>query len=674
MSNIKFKKEDILIIKSETKKEIIKAISNRLVELKIAKNAKVIEQAYWDREKQISTAIDAGTAIPHIMIKEVLKPKILFIKLKKAVAWDKENDVNIIFPIAMPKNSNNEHLNVISSIAKLLMNPNFVAELQKTKIVDIHKTLNKYLENVNKENNEEKKKKTTSNALRIAAVTSCPTGIAHTHLAAEALENYAKDHNIKIKVERQAAQNTESKLTKMDIDNADYILISTGRPIDGMDRFVGKKVLVTSVGAPLKDPAKIFNDLKTKAKILEGEKNNSSASIKVTPMKAIINGLSHMIPFVIVGGLFLAIALGVNGGKAPADGSFWAAILNIGLAGFSLMVVILGGFIAFAIAGRATLVPAMVLSFICNGSIVDSSKPNPFFWNYESMHFGVAHSNLGFFGAIAIGLLVGYTMKYWNTYVSTRMTNSLKSIEPILITPILFTFVGWVIFAFIGYLPLYYLSQGLNIAITKLVELRLMWIVGIILGAMMAFDMGGPVNKIAFGLGVFYIKSDPIVMGAVAAAGSVPPIGSALGYIFGRHVLRAKAFNNKLDSEAFMPGLTMGFFGITEGAIPYAIKHPKTAIISNMLGGATASAIAAAFAITDLAPHTGPLVYLVGAIGKNGITNYGYGLLYMMAILIGIVVTALSFAFLTKILEDHKVTTKTTIKLPTPSKNMVLKK
>jgi len=190
----------------------------------------------------------------------------------------------------------------------------------------------------------------------------------------------------------------------------------------------------------------------------------------------------------------------------------------------------------------------------------------------------------------------------------------------------------------------------------------------------MAFDMGGPVNKIAFALGVMYIKTDPIVMGAVAAAGSVPPIGSALGYIFGRHVLRVKAFDNKLDAEAFVPGLTMGFFGITEGAIPYAIKHPKTAIVSNMLGGATASAIAAAFSITGAAPHTGPLVYLVGAIGKDGVTNYGYGLLYIMAILIGVAVTALSFAFLTKIIEDKSISQKATIKMPAPSKNMATKK
>ena len=697
---MEFKLEDILLnISGKTQKDIFSNIANSLIELKIStkKNKSIIEKAFKAREDQSTTGFEQGIAIPHIMIAEVKKPTILFIKLKNEVEWNSLDNkpVSMVFAIAMPNNSGDKHLKSIADISKLLVNKDFIIKLKglRTK-KSIQKLLNESLAPKKTEKNIVKTIKTNNKTIKVAAITSCPTGIAHTHMAAEALELYGKENNIQIKVERQAAQGTESQLTKMDIDNADYILICTGRPIDGKSRFGGKMVYQTGVAAPLKNAKKVFDDMKSQAKLMKVATNQAKGGLnfsdtttigKVTPMQALLNGLSHMIPFVIVGGLFLAVALGVNKGIAPPAHTFWSAILNIGAAGFSLMVVILGGYIAFAIGGRATLAPAMILTYIANGAAFTGSY-NPFFFDYQKFNFGVgganAPANLGFFGAIAIGLIVGYAIKYWNMHVSTRMPRSLRSVEPILITPILFTLVGWLMISFVLYLPLYYLSLGFKDGVNKLVSLNLLWIAGIVLGGMMAFDMGGPINKIAFGLGVLSIKQDNgLIMGAVAAAGSVPPIGSALGYLFGRHILRVKSFNNEIDQQSCLSGLVMGFCGITEGAIPYAVRHPKSAILANVMGGAVASGIAAAFAITCIAPHTGPIVYLVNAVGHvvngNALSSYSYGLFYLMAMGIGIAVTALMFPILTKAFEKksgNKESVLSNIKLFKSNKNTATKK
>ena len=671
---MEFKLKDIFLnVLGKSQKEIFDNIAKELIKLKISdkNNASILTKAFKAREDISTTGFEQGIAIPHVMIKEIKKPTILFMKLKESVEWNSLDNkpVNMVFAIAMPNNSGNDHLKSIANISKLLIDKNFVTKLKslKTKAA-ILKLLNNSLKEKKTSVIESKTTSLTDKAMKVAAITSCPTGIAHTHMSAEALELYAKENNIQIKVERQAAQGTENRLTKMDIDNADYILICTGRPIDGKARFGGKMVYQTGVAAPLKNAKKVFDDMKSQAKMMKVAQNSAKGGLnfsdnstidKVTPMQALLNGLSHMIPFVIVGGLFLAVALGVNKGIAPPAHTFWSSILNIGAAGFSLMVVILGGYIAFAIGGRATLAPAMILTYIANGAAFTGTY-NPFFFDYQKLDFGVggvnSPANLGFFGAIAIGLIVGYAIKYWNMHVSSRMPKSLRSVEPILITPILFTFVGWLIISFALYLPLYYLSLGFKDGVNKLVSLNLLWIAGIVLGGMMAFDMGGPINKIAFGLGVLSIKQDNgLIMGAVAAAGSVPPIGSALGYLFGRHILRVKSFNNEIDKQSCLSGLVMGFCGITEGAIPYAVRHPKSAILANVMGGAVASGIAAAFAITCVAPHTGPIVYLVNAIGhvvnNKALSSYSYGLFYLMAMVIGIAVTTLMFPILTKAFE-----------------------
>ncbi len=338
------------------------------------------------------------------------------------------------------------------------------------------------------------------------------------------------------------------------------------------------------------------------------------------------------------------------------------------------MIPILGGYIANSIGGRSAIAPTMILSMVIGNGSGDYVGPNGQKWtdmvlyNWKAGTFGhfsqdnPAHA--GFFGAIAIGFLIGYGVKYW--YHIVKMPAVMKPIEPIIIIPILFTLVGWLFFSFFGYWPLYQLSTGIKSGIEHLISHNLLFLVGLVLGAMVAFDMGGPINKVAFLLGASYIgKGQPEIMGMVAAAIAVPPLGNGLGTLVGRFVFRLK-FDKEDESNA-TAALGMGMFGITEGAIPFAVKYPKF-IIANVIGGSIASAIAAMFMFGDNAAHGGPIVYFVGAIGHAvssgnplkpyiAATAYGYGLLYLLTILIGSCVTA-ALIIMFKYLDDRKAKRK----------------
>ena len=385
-----------------------------------------------------------------------------------------------------------------------------------------------------------------------------------------------------------------------------------------------------------------------------------------TFMQALMNGVSYMIPFVIVGGIFLAVSLGIGGSVSAKGGglvipkdSFWYAINKIGSVGFTLMIAILGGFIASAIGGRAALAPAMIVSFAV-GNPLDAINSNSgsVFFNYQTLGFGGFDHNaaLGFLGSIAAGLLIGYAVKLWNVLVSPHIHKNIKPIEPIIIIPILMVLAAWALFAFVLYLPLYWTSYGLNVGIKYLIAKNLFFIAALILGGMIAFDMGGPINKIAFLLGASLITSgQPQVMGCIAAAIAVPPLGTGLAVVT-RKLWRIKTYDKEDEGNA-VSAIFMSLVGITEGAIPFAVKYPKQVIISNVIGGAIGAAVAALFQISDNAAHGGFIVYIVGAIGKNGLSNYLWGLFFVMSIIIGALVTATVMTLLIKYSEiKHKKT------------------
>jgi PTS system fructose-specific IIC component len=338
-----------------------------------------------------------------------------------------------------------------------------------------------------------------------------------------------------------------------------------------------------------------------------------------------MNGVSFMLPFVVCGGLLIALALAIGGTPTPEGlqiqpGSFWEKALNVGVAGFKLMIPILAGYIAYSIGDRPALAPAMIGGWIANdGSFYDSQ------------------AGAGFLGAIIVGLLVGYFVKWVR---GIKVPEMIQPIMPILIVPLLGTIFISVIFIGIIGAPIAGLMTGLNNMLAQM-QTGSAVVLAAILGAMLAFDMGGPVNKVAFLFGVSSIASgNTQIMGAVGAAGGVPPLAMALATVLAR---------NKYNEEELNSGkaaLAMGLIGISEGAIPFAAKDPFRVLPGIMAGGALAGAIAIKFGITNVVPHTGPIVGVLGAINRP--------IPYFMAIIVGTIVGAFIVNLLKKPIRSTK--------------------
>ncbi len=440
--------------------------------------------------------------------------------------------------------------------------------------------------------------------VKIVGVTKCPVGVAHTYLAAEKLEKAAKELQYEAKIEAQGSQGNENELTPEDIASSDYVIVAADVAIEGKERFNGKKVLVLPIKDVIKDANGVLQSLPTRAhtyssskdvtKETEKEKKESSGdSAGKTAMKQLMNGVSYMIPFVVVGGLFIAISISI-GGKPTAKGMVippgaWDKVNQIGGIGFNLMIPILAGYIAYAISGRAALAPAMISAVVANSKEILGTS-----------------AGTGFLGAIFVGYLTGYLVKWMNSW---KIPRSLKPIMPIFVIPLLGTAaVSAVLILFLG-APISWLMTALNSALTFLSKDPVTAIpLGLLLGAMVAFDMGGPVNKVAFLFGTASIVGGtPQIMGAVACAIPVPPLAMGLATLIDK-----KCFNEE-ERAAGIPALLMGLIGITEGAIPYAACDPKHVMPSIIVGSSVASALGMVLGITDIVPHGGPIVGFLGA-------------------------------------------------------------
>lgn len=457
--------------------------------------------------------------------------------------------------------------------------------------------------------------------MKIIGVTKCPTGIAHTYMAAEKLEQAGKDMGYEVKIETQGSQGTENTLTADDIKNADYVIIAADVAIDEPERFNGKKVQEMPIKGVIKDAKKVLTELPEKAKQVGGEfvtEKDLSGSAGNGGIKALMNGASHMIPFVVVGGLFIALALSL-GGTATADGmqvseGFWTKVNLIGAAGFNLMYPILAGFIAFSISGRASLAPAMICAMVAVSPEILGTT-----------------AGTGFLGCILVGYAAGYFVKWVNTW---KVPKSLKPVMPIFVIPLLGT--ALIAGAFILFLggPISWLMTALDSMLKALSASPATAIpLGLVLGAMVAVDMGGPVNKVAFLFGVASIaEGNPGIMGIVAAAIPVPPLAVGLATFIDK-----KHFTEE-EKGSGLSAFLMGMIGITEGAIPFASGNPKRVLPSIIIGSAVSGMMAAIFGITDVVPHGGPIVGLLGA--TNNI------LLFFLCIAVGTCVGAFLLVFL----------------------------
>ncbi|MCX4558470.1 fructose-specific PTS transporter subunit EIIC [Streptomyces phaeochromogenes] len=467
-------------------------------------------------------------------------------------------------------------------------------------------------------------------------MTACPTGIAHTYMAAEKLSQAAERLGVDIKVETQGSIGAENVLTDNDVRTADGVIIAADKDVD-LSRFAGKRVVTVGVAEGIHHPEQLIEQVRT-APVHGGGGSGTSTSSSTNSggsgggkersvgYKALMNGVSYMIPFVVVGGLLIAISLSLGGHTDPSGGlvipkdSFWMDVNNIGVIGFQLMVPILSGYIAYAIGDRPALVPGMVGGWIANtGSLYDSE------------------AGAGFIGAIVTGFLAGYLV-LWIKKV--EVPKFVRPIMPIIVIPIVATTALGLFFIYVIGEPISWVFEHLTDWLGGMTGTSAV-LLGAILGLMIAFDMGGPVNKTAFLFGAGLIATgNQEVMGMCAAAIPVMPLGQGLATL-----IRNRLYTEQ-ERETGLASLFMGLFGISEGAIPFAAARPAQVIPANMLGGAVAGALAGLAGVEDAVPHGGPIVAVLGAV--SGVP------MFFVAVVIGTVVTALTTVALVDVSERRR--------------------
>ncbi|MGU3443071.1 fructose-specific PTS transporter subunit EIIC [Bacillus cereus] len=451
--------------------------------------------------------------------------------------------------------------------------------------------------------------------MKLLAVTSCPNGIAHTYMAAENLQKTADKLGVQMKIETQGGIGVENELTEQDIREADGIIIAADRVIN-KDRFVGKKLLVVGVQDGIRKPGELIQKIisgnvplyHSQSKIVESNQQER----KQNPIyRHLMNGVSFMVPFIVVGGLLIAIALTLGGEKTPGglvipEGSFWKTIEQIGGASFTFMVPILAGYIAYSIADKPGLVPGMIGGYIAaTGSFYGSE------------------SGAGFLGGIIAGFLAGYIAL---GIKKLKVPKAIQPIMPIIIIPVFTSLIVGLAFVFIIGAPVAQVFVSLTAWLAGMQGSSSI-LLALILGAMISFDMGGPVNKVAFLFGSAIIgEGNYEIMGPIAAAICIPPIGMGLATFIGKGKFQ--------DSEREMgkASFTMGLFGITEGAIPFAAQDPLRVIPSIMAGSMTGAVIAMIGHVGDRVAHGGPIVAVLGAVDNV--------FMFFVAVIVGSIVTA----------------------------------
>lgn len=601
---------------------------NQMVEL-MANNGNIINKEEYrrvvmEREKEGSTGIGEGIAIPHGKTEAVAKPGLSAMVIPNGVNFDSLDGqpAKLIFLIAAPNTKDNVHLEVLSRLSTLLMDVRFREELLNAD------TPEEFLLCIDRaERMKLKETKQESNGYDILAITSCPTGIAHTYMAAEALEKMGEQLGYKVKVETHGSSGVKNKFTKEEIKNAKAVIIAADTKVD-LSRFDGKKLVKAKVADGIKKPKELIEHvLSGDAKVYHSsnknhaEEDEEKEGIGRQIYKHLMNGVTHMLPFVVGGGILIALAFlfddySINPANFGMNTPFAAFLKTIGGAAFNIMLYILAGYIAMSIADR----PGLAVGFV--GGIL-AVQGTTFASLTDST---VTLVSSGFLGALIAGFAGGYIVLALKKLCS-YLPKSIEGIKTILLYPV---FGILLIGAFMLVINPY--VAGINTAINNYLSsmgTANKILLGTILGAMMAVDLGGPVNKAAYTFGTGMLASGQFeIMAAVMAGGMVPPLAVAiLATLFPRKI-------PKKDKQAAYVNYVMGLSFISEGAIPFASADPLRTIPSFVVGSAIAGALSMFFECTLQAPHGGIFV----------IATIGHPLKYLLAIAIGSIVSALIMA------------------------------
>lgn len=592
----------------------------------------------YAREEEGTTGIGEGIAIPHCKSDVVSKPGLAAMVIKDGVDFDALDGekVSLIFLIAAPNTEDNVHLDVLSKLSVLLMDENFTSGLRNAKTVEEFLSVIDRAE-AEKDAEEEKKnsadtknaaeEKNTENGKLILAVTGCPNGIAHTYMAAENIEKKAKELGCRVKVETRGSGGAKNVLTKAEIAEAACIIVAADTQVP-MDRFAGRPVIQCKVSDGISKAEELLDralngnvplyQAKGSSQAADSEEESDSVGHQI--YKHLMNGVSHMLPFVIGGGILIAIAFLIDGfavdlNSLPFDersnfGTITpmaAMFKSIGGVAFGFMLPILAGFIAMSIADR----PGLAVGFV-GGAIA-------------------ANGTSGFLGALVAGFVAGYLVRLLKKLFE-KLPEGLEGIKPMLLYPVIGIFLIGVIMTYVVEPPIGALNVMINNGLNSMNGAKAI-LLGALLGGMMSVDMGGPVNKAAYVFGTASIAAGNYnIMAAVMVGGMVPPLAIALATMF---------FKNKFTEEERKAGPTnivMGLSFISEGAIPFAASDPLRVLPSCIIGSAVAGALSMAFNCTLMAPHGGIFVFL----------TVGHPLLYLVSLAVGSVVGCVILGLLKK--------------------------
>lgn len=617
-----------LNVNAKDKNDIINKMTKLMLKTGRITDLNAYTELVLKREEEGSTGVGEGIAIPHGKGDCVTEPGLVAMVVPNGVEYDALDGkpVNLLFMIAAPNTSDNVHLDVLSRLSTMLMDTEFKNKLTSAKSKE------EFLNIINETENEKFKEETKQEqGYEILGITACPTGIAHTYMAAEALEAAGKEVGHLVKIETQGQSGVKNKLTKEEIKNAKAIIIAADIDID-LSRFKGKKILKAKVADGIHKPKELIEKALTDKNIPVYQGNGkddseyeNSDGVGSRIYRHLMNGVTHMLPFVVGGGILIAIAFllddySIDPSNFGMNTPIAAFFKTIGGIAFDFMLCILSGYIAMSIADRPGLAVGFVGGAVAKAGTTFASLSNP----------DVTLVSSGFLGALIAGFIGGYVVLLLRK-VFSFLPKSLESVKPILIYP-----VGGILLIGLIMLAINPVVGAINTALNNFLSSMQganKIILGAILGGMMSVDLGGPVNKASYTFGTGMLAEGHYdIMAAVMAGGMVAPLAIALLATFFPKKLPKK------DRQSALLNYIMGFSFISEGAIPFASADPIRVIVSCVIGSAVSGALSMLFNCTLMAPHGG--IFVLPVVGNAA--------LYLLSIVIGSFVAMFILAALKK--------------------------